>query len=122
MDKVKTSTKSKTQNSSPKDPQKPRRLVVSYKNLSPELLDLLKQKYPHGWNDAVMKVNKNDNDFFYAVMQETIHTCYLIKVDVKIDSSVKEDDDAVLISSDDDTNSSELGENEDIEVDADKEL
>jgi len=69
-----------------------RRVVVSYKNLSPELLELLKEKYPFGWNDYVMKINKTETDFFHAIMLDTKDACYLIKVDVKVDTRVGDDD------------------------------
>jgi hypothetical protein len=70
-----------------------RRVVVSYKNLSPELLELFRQKYPTGWSDYVIKVNKTETDFFHAVMLETDDASYLVKVDVKIDAHPKDDDD-----------------------------
>ncbi|MDR3366502.1 MAG: hypothetical protein LBO71_06015 [Prevotellaceae bacterium] len=67
--------------------------MVSFKNLSPELLELLKQRYPTGWGDYVIKVNKSETDFFHAVMLETDDASYLVKVDVKIDAPPKDDDD-----------------------------
>ncbi|MDR0687719.1 MAG: hypothetical protein LBF55_03410 [Prevotellaceae bacterium] len=70
-----------------------RRVVVSFKNLTPELLELLREKYPNGWNDYVIKVNKSETDFFHAVMLETDEASYLVKVDVKIDARPKDDDD-----------------------------
>jgi hypothetical protein len=86
-----------------------RRVVVHFKNLSPELLELFKEKYPNGWNDYVIKVNKSETDFFHAVMLETDEASYLVKVDVKIDAHPKDDDDildgvitSVVDNSDDD--------------------
>jgi hypothetical protein len=70
-----------------------RRVAVSYKNLSPELLELLRQKYPAGWGDYVIKVNKSETDFFHAIMLETDDATYLVKVDVKIDAHPKDDED-----------------------------
>ncbi len=64
-----------------------KRLVVSYKNLSPEVLELVKEKYPKGYSDYVIKVDKGNGDFFYAITLDTEDTSYLIKVDVKIDTS-----------------------------------
>jgi hypothetical protein len=76
-----------------------RRVVMSYKNLSPELLELLKQRYPLGWSDYVMKINKSETDFFHAIMLDTDDASYLIKVDVKIDTHGLDDDDLVVDSS-----------------------
>ncbi|MDR1895264.1 MAG: hypothetical protein LBR10_00545 [Prevotellaceae bacterium] len=67
-----------------------KKLVVSYKNLSPELVDLLKEKYPKGYSDYLIKVNKGNGQFFYAVTLDTETTDYLVKVDVKIDSEIEE--------------------------------
>jgi hypothetical protein len=63
-----------------------KRLVVSYQNLSDELLDALKKRYPNGYGDSVMKINGPNDKVFYAVMLDTQDASYLVKVDVKIDS------------------------------------
>ena len=65
-----------------------RRAVVSYANLSPELLSAFKDKYPRGYADymgEVFKVDKPDGSFFYAISLEVTDAIYLVKVDVKID-------------------------------------
>lgn len=46
--------------------QSKRRSVVSYNNLSPELLAFLKEKYPRGYADymgEIFKVDKPDGSF-----------------------------------------------------------
>ena len=35
----------------------------------------------------MMRIDKPNGDFFYAVPYETADTCYLVKIDVKIDDS-----------------------------------
>jgi len=72
-----------------------KRVAISYKNLSPELLEEVKKKYPHGWTDHMIRIDKSPTDFFYAIMLETADTSYLIKVDVKVDAAgqVEEDED-----------------------------
>jgi hypothetical protein len=67
-----------------------KKLVVSYKNLSPDLIFLIKEKYPKGYSDYLIKVNKNNGEFFYAITLDTETIDYLIKVDVKIDSEMEE--------------------------------
>ena len=65
-----------------------KRVVVSYANLSPELLAAFKDKYPKGYADymeEVFKVEKPDGTFFYAISLEVPDAIYLVKVDVKID-------------------------------------
>ncbi|GHT09832.1 hypothetical protein AGMMS4956_00200 [Bacteroidia bacterium] len=75
-----------------------KRLVVSYKTLSPEILDLLYVQYPLGWRNSVIKVSKTEEDFFFAVVLDTPDVCYLIKVDVEIDSREKLEGDKSLFS------------------------
>jgi hypothetical protein len=85
-----------------------RRLVIDYKNLSPELLASLKLKYPHGYQNFVMKVSKPNGDFFYAITLDTADASYLVKVPVKIDTKIKdEDDEKALFSESDDIGTSE---------------
>ena len=48
-----------------------KRLVTSFKNLSQELQDAVKELYPLGFSDAMMRVDKPNGDFFYAVPFET---------------------------------------------------
>lgn len=70
-----------------------KRVVVSYNNLSPELLELFKSKFPHGYQNQVIKVEKPNGDFFFAVTMDTEDASYLVKVNVKIDTKIKDEDD-----------------------------
>ncbi|MCI1779723.1 MAG: hypothetical protein LKI53_07190 [Bacteroidales bacterium] len=68
--------------------QKKRRLVVSYANMSPELSVAFKEKYPKGYSDYlgdIIKIEKPDHSFFYAVSIEIPDAVYLVKIDVTID-------------------------------------
>ena len=70
-------------------------IVTSFHNLTPEIQEAVKAKYPLGFTDAMIRVDKPNGDFFYAVPYEMADTCYLVKIDVKIDDSaadVAEDD------------------------------
>ncbi|MDD2277451.1 MAG: hypothetical protein PHD06_00595 [Bacteroidales bacterium] len=70
-----------------------KKLVINYKNLSPELLLLIKKKFPNGYSDHVVKVTKPNNEFFHAFTLDTEEASYLVKVNVKIDTKPKDDDD-----------------------------
>lgn len=70
-----------------------KRLVTSFNNLSQELQDAVKELYPAGFSDAMMRVDKPNGDFFYAVPFETEEVSYLVKIDVKIDEISDEEDD-----------------------------
>ncbi|HOP03743.1 MAG TPA: hypothetical protein PL017_04120 [Tenuifilaceae bacterium] len=86
-----------------------RKLVVNYKNLTPELIDLVKQKYPNGFLNHVIKVTKPNSEFFHAITLDTEDASYLIKVNVKIDTKPKDDDDEKGFFSDSD----DIGTDED---------
>ena len=68
-----------------------KRLVVSYKNCTEEVMEAIKKKYPTGYSDFVIKVQKSNNDFFYAVTVDTDNASYLVKVDVKVDNLTEEE-------------------------------
>lgn len=70
-----------------------KRVVVSYKNLSPELQEEIKKQYRNGYTDSMLRVDKGPGDFFYAIMLETEEVSYLVKVDVKVDDQVEDEDD-----------------------------
>lgn len=70
-----------------------KRVVVSYKNLTPELQEEIKKQYPNGYTDSMLRVDKGPGNFFYAIMLETEEVSYLVKVDVKVDDQVEDEDD-----------------------------
>ncbi len=71
-------------------------IVTSLHNLPLELQEELRKKYPNGFTDVMIRVDKPQGDFFYAVPFETEDTSYLVKIDVKIDVQLNGnmDDDA----------------------------
>jgi hypothetical protein len=88
--KTKEEPSKKTKKTAIKPTSGKKKLVVSYKNLAPDLVDLVKEKYPKGYSDYLIKVSKGNGDFFYAITLDTDAADYLIKVDVKIDSEIEE--------------------------------
>jgi hypothetical protein len=68
-----------------------RRIVVNYNQLAPELIELLNEKYPSGWRDYILKVEKGNGDFFHAIMLDTDDVSYLIKVEVKVDNEITDE-------------------------------
>ncbi|MDR0754269.1 MAG: hypothetical protein LBF04_02660 [Prevotellaceae bacterium] len=82
-----TETKSVTENKAPVK----RRIVVNYNQLEPELIEVLNEKYPSGWRDYILKVEKGNGEFFHAIMLDTEDVSYLIKVSVKVDSDMRDD-------------------------------
>ena len=74
-------------------PSAKKRLVVSFNNLALELQEAVKAAYPLGYTDYMMRIDKPNGDFFFAVPFETEEISYLVKIDVKIDDLSNEDDD-----------------------------
>ena len=53
-------------------------IVTSFHNLTPELQDAVKEKYPLGFTEAMMRVDKPNGDFFYAVPFDTDEIAYMV--------------------------------------------
>ena len=68
-------------------------IVTSFHNLTPEMQKAVKEKYPLGFTDSMIRVDKPNGGFFYAVPFDTDDVAYMIKIDVKIDDSAQDDDD-----------------------------
>jgi len=68
-----------------------KRLVISYKNCPAEVIHAIKEKYPLGYGDAIIKVEKPNGDFFHAITIDFEDVSYLVKVDVKIDHLTEEE-------------------------------
>jgi len=67
-------------------------IVTSFHNLSVEMQEALREQYPLGFSDAMMRIDKPNGDFFYAVPFDTEEVAYLVKIDVKIDDNSQDDD------------------------------
>lgn len=74
-------------------PSAKKRLVTSFNNLAPELQEAVKAAYPLGYTDYMMRIDKPNGDFFFAVPFETEEISYLVKIDVKIDDMSHEEED-----------------------------
>lgn len=73
---------------------------MSFANLPEELQEEVKKLYPYGYNEAMMRIEKPNGDFFYAVPFETDEVSYLVKVAVKIDDHIEEEEDKDYYSDD----------------------
>ena len=99
-------------------------IATSFHNLSPELQEAVKAKYPLGFTDAMIRVDKPNGDFFYAVPYDTDEISYLVKIDVKIDDlsedeEEKEDYDDEIKGADDiqeESSQAEEATDDDVEI------
>lgn len=70
-----------------------RRIIVDFKKLTPEILNLLVDKYPYGYDDDQIISFKNaKNELIEAVEVRTEDTIYLVKVSKKLENSMEKFD------------------------------
>lgn len=72
-----------------------KRLVISYNNVTTEVMEAIRKKYPLGYTNHVIKVKTQGEDFFYAITVDTETASYLVKVPVKIDTKGLNEDEAL---------------------------
>ncbi|RED45982.1 hypothetical protein [Seonamhaeicola aphaedonensis] len=93
-----------------------KRVIVDFKKLTPEILALLVEKYPDGYDDdQIISFRNQHNEVIEAVEVITADTKYLVKVGVKLVKAMEDfsDDD---LDSDDDNDSNDDSNVEDIEL------
>jgi len=70
-----------------------KKLIINYANVTPELMEAIRKKYPLGWINHTIKVPTSGGAFFFAITLDTEDTSYLIKVPVKVDTKSEKDED-----------------------------
>ncbi|MGK7397590.1 MAG: hypothetical protein ACNS62_23635 [Candidatus Cyclobacteriaceae bacterium M3_2C_046] len=68
-----------------------KRIIKSYEKLSSELQDKLRDQYPYGFSNKLIRLNNSKNETFFAVPLETDDTTYMVKVQIE---KIKRHDDA----------------------------
>lgn len=62
-----------------------KRVIVDYKKLTPEVLNLLTEKYPDGYGDKdIITFDDHKNQTIEAIEVKTEDTIYLVKVSSKL--------------------------------------
>ena len=73
-----------------------KRVIVDFRNITQELLRLLTDTYPYGYDDVVIKFQNSKGEWVKAVALEDENTRYLVKVGTEMDRKVEaflDDDD-----------------------------
>ncbi|EDM44575.1 hypothetical protein SCB49_13425 [unidentified eubacterium SCB49] len=66
-----------------------RRVIVDFKKLTPEILTMLVNKYPDGYDDNnIIKFKNAKNETIEAVEVKTEDTIYLVKVSAKLENTM----------------------------------
>lgn len=108
------------------------RVIVDFKKLTDEILNLLVEKYPDGYNDSDIITFRNaSGELIEAVEVRTDDTDYLVKVSVKLAESMEnfmdddEDDESeaveINVPEEKEIDFSEVSDDEELEIDLDKE-
>ncbi|QYA26548.1 hypothetical protein G3I01_13905 [Gramella sp. MT6] len=66
-----------------------KRIIVDYKKLTPEILSMLVDKYPDGYDDdQVISFKNAKNETVDAIEVRTDDTIYLVKVSTRLESTM----------------------------------
>ncbi len=66
-----------------------KRVIVDYKKLTPEILSLLVEKYPDGYDDdQVISFKNAKNETVEAVEVRTEDSIYLVKVSTRLENTM----------------------------------
>ncbi|MDT0650647.1 hypothetical protein [Autumnicola edwardsiae] len=66
-----------------------KRIIVDYKKLTPEILGLLVERYPDGYDDnQVISFKNAKNETVDAVEVRTEDTIYLVKVSTRLENTM----------------------------------
>jgi hypothetical protein len=68
-----------------------KRIIKSYEKLTPDLQEKLRELYPFGFSNKLIRLNNSKNDTFFAVPLDTDDTTYMVKVQIE---KIKKHDDS----------------------------
>lgn len=68
-----------------------KRVIVDYSKLTSEVLDLLVEKFPHGYDyDDIMTFQNAKGETVKAVEVRTDDTIYLVKIGIKLEQKMED--------------------------------
>ncbi|MDG1037848.1 MAG: hypothetical protein P8O89_02765 [Polaribacter sp.] len=68
-----------------------RRIIVDYQKLTKDILDLLVEKYPDGYNSSdIIKFQNAKSETIRAVEVKTEDTIYLVKISTKLEQTMED--------------------------------
>lgn len=66
-----------------------RKIIVDYKNITAELLQLLTETYPDGYDEKIVRFKNAKGEMVQSVPLETDDTKYLFKISVELERKVE---------------------------------
>lgn len=88
----KTTTTKTTKTTTPAPKIEKKRLIVSYKNLQEQDMELFNTTYADGFMNYIQKIEKPDGTPMFLVPLETEQAYLMVKVEVKVDDRLTDDD------------------------------
>ncbi|MDG1821921.1 MAG: hypothetical protein P8H25_00900 [Flavobacteriaceae bacterium] len=73
-----------------------KRLIVDYKKLTAEILDLVVSQYPYGFDDDIIEFKLASGEIVEAIEVRSEDTVYLVKIGSKLAKAIKEYEDTVI--------------------------
>ncbi len=97
-----------------------KRIIVDYKKLTPEILSMLVDKYPDGYDDdQVISFKNAKNETVDAIEVRTDDTIYLVKVSTRLENTMANFDEDDYDDSDYNDPIVDIPEKEDEDLDED---
>ena len=98
-----------------------KRVIVDYAKLTNEILTLLVERFPDGYDDSnIIRFRNTKNELIEAVEVGTEDTIYLVKVSTKLADRIENYDEEDEIDNDTDMDPIEPVKDPDIEIDIDE--
>lgn len=69
-----------------------KRVIISFNKLSSDLILQFSEAYPEGYASHIQKITKPSGEIIYVVPFETEDTIYMVKIDVKVDQKLTEEE------------------------------
>jgi hypothetical protein len=69
-----------------------KRLIISYKNLSEAEKQAFDERYEDGYSEFIQKIQKPDGSLLFVVPFETDVAMYMVKVDVRVDTKLTDEE------------------------------
>ncbi len=69
-----------------------KRIIISFNKLTSEQIIKFSEAYPEGYASYIQKITKPSGESIYVVPFETEDSIYMVKIDVKIDQKLTDDE------------------------------
>lgn len=66
--------------------------IISFNKLTPEQIQQFAEQYPEGYTSYIQKINKPSGEAIYVVPFETDDVSYMVKMEVKVDAKLSDED------------------------------